>query len=175
MRQRTRLARELQFCLLNVIRVKMQVAKRVDEFARLQAADLREPSARAMRSWRCLKGTPEKYPRCAGKAGSSTRRRSHKTGTRRGTAGKAIAPISPGFQGGDDEPAAVGILFDLRDHVINLVDAAAVGGAPVRPLRAIDAAEVAVGVRPFVPDGHAVRVERFSRSCRRAETRAVRA
>ena len=58
-------------------------------------------------------------------------------------------------------PPAVGILFDLRDDLVNLVDAAAVGGAPVRPLRAIDAAEAAVPVRPFVPDRHAMLVEPF--------------
>jgi hypothetical protein len=56
----------------------------------------------------------------------------------------------------DDEPARIGILFDLRDHAVNLVEAAAVRRAPVAPLRAIDAAEVAgFLVRPFVPDGHA--------------------
>jgi hypothetical protein len=62
---------------------------------------------------------------------------------------------------GDDVPAAVGICFDLRDDLVNLVDAAVIGGAPIRPLRTINAAQIAVGVRPFVPDGHAIRVERF--------------
>ena len=42
LRQRTRFARELQLRLLDVVRVKMQVAERVDEFARLQPADLRD-------------------------------------------------------------------------------------------------------------------------------------
>ena len=45
--------------------------------------------------------------------------------------------------------------IDARD----LVDGAAVGRAPVAPLRAIDAAEIALGVGPFVPDGHAVFLE----------------
>ena len=38
---------------------------------------------------------------------------------------------------------------------------AAVGRAPVAPLRAVDAAQVAVLVRPLVPDRHAVFVEIF--------------
>jgi len=62
---------------------------------------------------------------------------------------------------GDDVPPAVGILFDLRDDLVNLIDVAAVGGAPVRPLRSINAAQIAVGIRPFVPDGHAMVVEPF--------------
>ena len=36
------------------------------------------------------------------------------------------------------------------------MDGAPIGRAPVAPLRAIDAAEIAVRARPFVPDGHAV-------------------
>jgi hypothetical protein len=61
----------------------------------------------------------------------------------------------------DDVPPAVGIFFDLRDRVVNLVERTAVGGAPVRPLRAIDAAQISVRVRPFVPDRHAVIIEPF--------------
>ena len=45
------------------------------------------------------------------------------------------------------------------DHLVDLVDRTAVGRAPVAPLRAVNAAEVAVRVRPLVPDGHAVLVE----------------
>ena len=42
LRQRTRLARELQLRLLKMIGVEMQVAKGVDEVARLQSANLRD-------------------------------------------------------------------------------------------------------------------------------------
>ena len=42
LRQRTRLARQLQLCLFEVVLVEMQIAKRVDEVAGLQAADLRD-------------------------------------------------------------------------------------------------------------------------------------
>ena len=59
----------------------------------------------------------------------------------------------------DDVPPAVGIFFDLRDDLVNLVDRAAVGGAPVAPLRAIDAAQITIAVGQFIPDRHAVLVE----------------
>src|SRR5207248_9320696 len=42
LRQRTWLARELQFCLLKMICIEMQVAERVDEIAGLQIANLRD-------------------------------------------------------------------------------------------------------------------------------------
>ena len=47
---------------------------------------------------------------------------------------------------------AVGIVFDHVDDFGELVDVAAIGRGPVAPLRAVDAAEVAVFVGPFVPD-----------------------
>ena len=61
----------------------------------------------------------------------------------------------------DDVPPAVGILFDLFDEPVDLVDRAAVRGPPIAPLRAIDAAQVAVLVRPLVPDRHAMLVQVF--------------
>ncbi len=55
----------------------------------------------------------------------------------------------------DDVPAGIGAFLDLLDDAVDLVDGAAVGRAPVAPLRAVHAAEVAIGVGPLVPDGHA--------------------
>ena len=55
--------------------------------------------------------------------------------------------------------AAVGLAANLVDDARDLVDGAAVGRAPVAPLRAIDAAEIALGIGPFVPDGDAVFLE----------------
>jgi hypothetical protein len=60
-----------------------------------------------------------------------------------------------------DVPTRIRIFFDLCDHVVNLIERTAVGGFPICPLRAIDAAEIAVGVCPFVPDRHAVVAEIF--------------
>ena len=59
----------------------------------------------------------------------------------------------------DDQAAAVGIIFDLLDDLNDLMDGPSVRGSPVAPLRAIDAAEVPLFVRPFVPDGHTVFVQ----------------
>jgi hypothetical protein len=60
----------------------------------------------------------------------------------------------------DDEAAAVGVFPDLPDDVVELVDGAAVGGSPVAPLGAIDAAEIArLGIGPFVPDRDAPLLE----------------
>ena len=56
----------------------------------------------------------------------------------------------------DDEPAAVGVGFDLRNDLVDLVDAPAIGRAPVAPLRAVHAAEVAVFIRPLIPDRNIV-------------------
>src|SRR5262245_24001455 len=61
--------------------------------------------------------------------------------------------------GADDMAAAVGVLFDLRNYLVDLIDGSAIGGAPIAPLRAVDAAEVALLVGPLVPDGHSAFVE----------------
>src|SRR5207237_10149643 len=55
--------------------------------------------------------------------------------------------------------AAVRILFDLRDHLVDLVDRPLVFGAPGAPLGSINSTEIAVRVRPFIPNRHAVLVE----------------
>ena len=66
---------------------------------------------------------------------------------------------SAGFHARDDEPAAVGLRLDLLDHAVDLVDSLVVRPAPVAPLRAVDPAEVALLVGPFVPDRDAVLLE----------------
>ena len=63
--------------------------------------------------------------------------------------------------GADDEPPAVRILFNLLDDLIDLVDAAAIDRAPITPLRAIDATEIAIGIGPFIPNSHAVLIQIF--------------
>ena len=63
--------------------------------------------------------------------------------------------ISPGFQAVTICRRDDGIAADQRDQIGDLVDVAAVGGFPVAPLLAVDRAEVAVGIGPFVPDADA--------------------
>ena len=58
--------------------------------------------------------------------------------------------------GRDDVPAGIRVGLQVFDELGDLVDVAAVGGGPAAPLDAVDRAEFAVGVGPFVPDGHAL-------------------
>ena len=54
--------------------------------------------------------------------------------------------------GGDDQASRLGVRFYLPKNVRNLVDRPAIGCRPRAPLRAVNWAEIAVFVRPFVPD-----------------------
>src|SRR5213594_4900669 len=62
----------------------------------------------------------------------------------------------------DDVAAAMRIFLNLGDHLIDLVDRVAISGAPIAPLSAVDAAEAAFGVGPFVPDADTVLVQVFN-------------
>jgi len=61
--------------------------------------------------------------------------------------------------GRDDQAAAVGIAGQFAEHVGELVVGATVGALPGTPLPAVDRAEVAIEVGPFVPDRDAVPVQ----------------
>src|ERR1700730_9087349 len=64
-----------------------------------------------------------------------------------------------GVPSGDDQTAGKRIPLDFFHHRGNLVDDAPVRGLPRAPLLAIDGSEIAVLVRPFVPDADAMRLE----------------
>jgi hypothetical protein len=51
--------------------------------------------------------------------------------------------------------------LDLADDIVDLVDRASVGSAPITPLRSVDAAKISFGIRPFVPDRDAMLVQEF--------------
>src|SRR3546814_5529232 len=61
--------------------------------------------------------------------------------------------------GGDDLAAGGGVAVDEGDEVRDLVDMDAVRPLPVAPLLAVDGAEVARLVGPFVPDADLVLLE----------------
>ena len=61
----------------------------------------------------------------------------------------------------DDDAARVRIVLDLVDGDLDLVDHAAIHRLPRAPLLAVYRAEVAVLVRPFVPDADPVFLEVF--------------
>ena len=150
----------MQLRLLDVVRVKVQVAERVDEFARLQAADLRDHQ-REQRVAGDVERHAQKNIRAALVKLAAQLAFAHIKLEQRVARRQCHALNLARIPRADDVPPAVGIFFDLRDHVVNLVERAAVGGAPVRPLRAVNAAQISVRVRPFVPDRHAVFVEPF--------------
>ena len=78
---------------------------------------------------------------------------------------RAVAPFghNAGVIGNDEEAATVWVLFDLVDDVGELVDGLyfplAVGCFPAAPLFAVDGAEIAVFIRPFIPNAYAVFLE----------------
>jgi hypothetical protein len=59
----------------------------------------------------------------------------------------------------DDNAARIGIVLDRFHRLRNLIDGAALVVGPRSPLTAVNRAEIAVGVRPFVPDGYFVIVQ----------------
>src|SRR5438093_5891971 len=61
----------------------------------------------------------------------------------------------------DNMTPAVGVCFDPVDDLVDLVDRTAVGGPPVAPLRPVNAAQIALLVRPLMPDRDAVLVQVF--------------
>ena len=56
--------------------------------------------------------------------------------------------------GADDEPATVGVLANLRDDLIDLMNRAPISPAPVGPLGPVHATQVSVCIGPLVPDAH---------------------
>ena len=61
--------------------------------------------------------------------------------------------------GADEVTARIRIVLETVDEVRNLVDVSAIGSRPAAPLMAIDRAQVAVFVGPFVPNRDLVVVQ----------------
>jgi len=71
-------------------------------------------------------------------------------------AGRQLHALDVGqVPGRYDQPARIGIAFDLRQQPRNLVIGLAVGAGPRAPLLAVDRSEIAVLVGPFVRDAAA--------------------
>ena len=137
-----------------MVRVEVQVAEGVDKLAGLQPRDLRHHQ-REQRVAGDVEGHTQEEVRAALVELATQLAVGHVELEQR-VAGREFHLVNlPDVPRADDVPARVGVPLKLCDDLVNLVHAAAVGRAPVAPLRAIDAAEVAVGVGPFVPDGHA--------------------
>ncbi len=55
--------------------------------------------------------------------------------------------------------AGIGFVLEVVDELFDLIDHAAIGANPRAPLAAIHGAEVAVFIRPLIPDADAVFLE----------------
>ena len=59
----------------------------------------------------------------------------------------------------DDHPTAVRMMADLINHFADLIDFVAVCRSPGTPLGTVNRAQIAILIRPFIPDRHLVVVE----------------
>src|SRR5579862_8479835 len=101
---------------------------------------------------------PGTNPRCAGKAGSSTRRPSRKIETAHDRARGSFCRVHH-VPRAYDVPAAVRIFLDLRNDLVDLIDRPSFGRPPITPLRAINASQISFLIRPLVPDRDAMFIE----------------
>src|SRR4029079_13557395 len=75
---------------------------------------------------------------------------------RRELSARGVADVPPR----DDQPPRIGIAPNLGEHIRELIDVTTVRRGPAAPLVAVDRAELAARVRPFVPDRHAGLLQR---------------
>ncbi len=155
LRQRARLARQLQLDLLHMVGVQVAIAPSPDEVAHFQARLLRhhvgQDRIRGDIEWYAQEdvgaalvelarqlavGHVELEQRMAG-------RQLHRRHVRH-------------VPGRDDHAARIGRGADLLEHLRDLVDVLAGGRRPVTPLVTVHGPQIAIGVGPFVPDRHAV-------------------
>jgi signal peptidase I len=156
---------ELQLRLFEMVVVQMNVSERVDELAGLEIAYLGDHQGQ-QGVGRYIKGNAEedvgaaliKLTAQSGLAiGVARYIKLEKSVTRHQCHLRQIGHIP----GADDQSAAVGRLFYLRDQLGDLVDGLAISAIPATPLFAIDGSELAVCIGPFVPDGYAMVVQVF--------------
>ena len=158
LRVRARRAGKLQLDLLEVVLVDVTVAARPDEVTHLEIALLRH-HVREQRiagdvKWHAQEDVATALIELAGELAvchvelkeAVARRQSHLVDFGRVPCDNQVT-------------AAVGVLLDAFDEVADLIDLAAVGSRPAAPLNAVDRAQVAVFVGPFVPNRHAVVVQ----------------
>src|ERR1700677_1602300 len=137
-----------------MIVVKMQVAEGVDEVAALEPADLRDHAGKQRVGSDVEGHAEEKIGAALVKLAAQLAVDDEELEKRVAGRQRHLVDLG-GIPRRDDVPAAVGLFLDLLDDLGDLVDRCAVQRAPVAPLRAVDAAEIAVLVGPFVPDGNA--------------------
>ena len=143
-----------------MVAVEMGIAKGVDKLAHLQAADLSDHHGK-----QGIAGDVKRHAEkdvgaalveLAGEFAGGNVKLKH------GVAGRQRHFIDQrGIPSGNNQTTAVGVAFDLLDQIGDLVDAATIGRRPAAPLVAVNRAEFAVFVGPFVPDGYVIFVQIF--------------
>src|SRR5258705_4013011 len=155
LRQRERRARQLQVRLLKMIQVQVAVAAGPDELARLEIALLRE-QVREQRvagdvEWYAEKRIRAALVELAGQASGG-----HVELEKRMAGHEPHALELTHVPGADHDAARIRIGLEPLDGLGDLVDGASVGCRPGAPLAAVDRAQLAVRIRPFVPDRDAM-------------------
>jgi hypothetical protein len=149
------LAGQLLAGLVEVICVEVQVAKSMDKIARAQAANLGDHEGKE-RVAGDIEGDAEKEIGAALVELATEFAIAHVKLEKSVAGGEGHLLDFADVPCADDEAAAIGVFADLGDYLVDLVDGTAIGGVPSAPLGAVYGAEVALGVRPFVPDGDSV-------------------
>lgn len=157
-RQRPRVARQLQFRLLQMVVIQMAVTARPDKIARIQVALMRDH----VRKQRVRCDVERNAQECVG---ASLVELARKPAVRNVKLKQHMARRQRHFRQIDDipraydEPARIGIPFDFLENLRELIDNGAVGRRPRPPLLTVDRPEFALLVRPFVPNRYAVIVQ----------------
>ena len=133
----------------------MDVAERMHEVARLQAADLGNHHRKQGVRRDVERHTQEDVGTALVKLAAETAL-GHVELEKRVT-GRQSHPVDLGrVPGRDDEAAGVRIALDLLHHVGKLVDGRSVRSRPRPPLMPVHGAQIAVFIGPLIPDAHAV-------------------
>jgi hypothetical protein len=146
--------------LLEVVLINVDVSKRVNEIARFKFAN-RSHHARQQ----CIRRNIERYPK--EKIGASLVKLTAQlpflyVKLEHGVAGRKghLADL-PWIPGGYDQPSAIRIFAYRIYDTLKLIDRPSVRSSPIAPLRPVHSTQVAISIRPFAPDRHAVMRQEF--------------
>src|SRR5262249_15581499 len=127
--ERARLTGELKFCLFHVVAVEVQVSEGVYEFARLEAADLRDHQCEQRVAGDVEGDAKEKIG--AALVELATQFAVADVKLKQAMAGRQCHAVNiRDVPRADDEPSAVGIFFDLLNDFLDLVNTPLAGANP---------------------------------------------
>ncbi len=156
--QRARFAGKLEARLVEVVEVEVGIARRMHELARLEATHLRHHREQEGVAGDVERHTQERVGRSLVEL-----EREASVGhveLEEQVAGRQVHLAEVGhIPGRHYQTARIGILLNLVHHLANLVYVSALIVGPRPPLVAVDMAEVALFVGPFVPDADSMVVE----------------